>query len=632
MHVQNNKRWGQLLIGGLIACVAITANAAPSLDAPSVSLTGVTFDLPGSGFPANEQVDLSLSADRATQLARTTSDADGNVLFNDVRLDGSAELLAQAAGGAVAKTRIRSISGAWSIVPPVLAIALALLFRSVIPALVAGIWVGATLVLGFGPLSWLNGLLNGFQVYVLNSLANRDHAAIILFSMMIGGMVGIVTRVGGMSAIVNLIVKRAKTAVAGQVSIWLMGLIIFFDDYGNTLVVGNTARPLSDKLGISREKLAYIVDSTAAPVACLAIATTWIGYEVGIIADAIAPIAEITESAYSIFLKTIGYSFYPVLSIFFVFAVAASGRDFGPMAVAEQAARKRRGKPPAGPASSVGDELEAKPGIPQRAVNALAPILVMVIALFAGLYVTGEGNTLSAIMGTADAYQALMWASILSVLTAMVLAVGQRLLTLTEAVDAWFGGVRAMLIAMIILILAWALSEVTGDLHTADYLISVLSGQIAMEWLPAMVFVLSAVTAFSTGSSWGTMGILMPLIIPLTWAIIGLEGDPLNYMPILYSAVACNLAGAVWGDHCSPISDTTVLSSMASGCDHIEHVRTQLPYAMTVGGVSIVLGTVPAAYGLPWWAGMILGVAALMLLLRVLGRPSLVDENSLTTT
>ncbi|MEO0998329.1 MAG: Na+/H+ antiporter NhaC family protein, partial [Pseudomonadota bacterium] len=265
--------------------------------------------------------------------------------------------------------------------------------------------------------------------------------------------------------------------------------------------------------------------------------------------------------------------------------------------------------------------LAPKPDAPPRAVNALLPILTLIVVLFAGLYVTGSGETLTDIVGSANSYQALMWASLLSVLVAAALAIGQRILTVTETVDAWYAGVRAMLIAMIVLVLAWALAAITNELHAADFLIAALGDGFPPFLLPALVFVLSALTAFATGSSWGTMGILLPLIIPLAWAMLGgSAGNMPADLSIFYSAVACNLAGAIWGDHCSPISDTTILSSMASGCDHIEHVRTQLPYALLVGGVAVAGGTIPAALGVPWWLLLPACAAALVALLYLLGR------------
>ena len=399
--------------------------------------------------------------------------------------------------------------------------------------------------------------------------------------------------------------------------------MIFFDDYSNTLVVGNTARPLTDHLKISREKLAYIVDSTAAPVVCLALITTWIGYEVGLIDAALSSIPEIQEPAYSVFLHSIPYSFYPILAIIFVFAVAYTGKDMGPMYEAEVRARKGQVAPinKEDTPAIQGDNLEPKAGVKMRAVNAFVPIIVLIVSLLMGLYVTGEGQNLTEIIGSANSYMAMLWASLLGAMVAAIMTISQKILTTHETVDAWFGGVRAMLFAMIVLILAWALSDISKELHTADYLVSILADSIAPQMVPATVFILSAITAFTTGTSWGTLGILMPLVVPLCWAVMQINGmaSP-EHMHILYSAIACNLAGAVWGDHCSPISDTTVLSSMASGCDHIEHVRTQMPYALLVGTVAITFGTIPGAYGLSPIISIIFGGALLVGVLIYFGK------------
>ena len=519
-----------------------------------------------------------------------------------------------------------------SILPPLLAIAMALAFKRVIPALFLGIWVGAWAVYDFSAIGLLQGVLDAFQVFVLAALANEDHAAIILFSFMIGGMVGIVTRNGGMHGVVNRIAVWATSARRGQLATGVLGLVVFFDDYGNTLVVGNTMRPVTDALRISREKLAYIVDSTAAPVSCLALVTTWIGYEVGLIGTAVEKLDGLNVSAYGVFLESIPYSFYPVLAIFFVFAIVLSRNDFGPMYQAEVRARTTgqllRPDASIDPEATSGEHTSPKEGKPQRALNAVIPVAVLVIGVVVGLFVTGEGDNVRDIIGSADSYKSLMWASLLSVLVAYVLSVGQRILTIAETVEAWYSGLKSMLFAMIILVLAWSLSGITEVLGTAAYLVLILGDAIPVGLLPAIVFLLSAATAFATGSSWGTMGILMPLVIPLTWAVLVVNGmsDPAHFH-ILYSTVSCVLAGAVWGDHCSPISDTTILSSMASGCDHIDHVRTQLPYAMTVGMVAIFVGTIPTGFGFPWWLSMLIGGSILLIGLRFLGRdPDLIPE------
>lgn len=531
---------------------------------------------------------------------------------------------------ALADTDNPAFHGRWlSILPPLLAISFALVFKRVIPALFLGIWLGAWLIHDARLAGIWSGLLDSFEIYVKTALADSDHAAVILFSLMIGGMVGIISRNGGMQGIVNRIVRWADSARHSCMTAATMGLAIFFDDYANTLVVGNAMRPVTDAMRVSREKLAYIVDSTAAPIACIALITTWVGYEVGLIDSALGAVPGLDGQGYFVYLATIPYSFYPILSLAFVFMVAWSGRDFGPMLKAERAARagEIHEGTPSRRHDTDGQEITPVDGKPQRAVNALLPIAVLIVGVIVGLYVTGsravEGPDpgLRDIIGAADAYRSLMWASLLGVLVAGALSLSQRILDLEQVVDAWYRGLRAMLKAIIILILAWSLGQVTDVLGTADFLVSVLGDTLPAWLLPTLVFLIAAGTGFGTGSSWGAMAILIPLTIPLTWAVMqsqGLAGP--EHMHILYSAIASVLAGSVWGDHCSPISDTTILSSLSSGCDHVEHVRTQLPYAMTVGAVSIGAGSIPVALGMPWWAGLLIGLLLLAGVLRVLGR------------
>ena len=515
--------------------------------------------------------------------------------------------------------------GTWvGIIPPLLAILLALAFRQVIPALFAGVWVGAWAVRDFTLTGIGSGLLAAMQHYVVQALSDEDHVAIIVFSLMIAGMVGIISRNGGMLGVVNTVVRWANTPRRAQGVTASLGMAVFFDDYANTLVIGNTMRPVTDRLSISREKLAYIVDSTAAPVACVALVTTWIGYEVGLIDSATEQTPGLAESAYSIFLNSLAYSFYPFLALFFVFMVIASGRDFGAMLAAER--RARGGDVGAIEASDddslIGDEIiPPVPNQPRRAINAVIPVLVLVATVLTGLYVTGHapGRDLREIIGAADSYKSLTWGSLLGVLVAAVLTLQQRLLTLAQTVEAWYAGARAMLLAMIILTLAWALADVTKDLGTAQFLVAALGDNLSPALVPALVFLLAAATAFATGSSWGTMGILMPLVVPLTWALVAGQAEP--QMHVLYASVACVLGGAVWGDHCSPISDTTILSSMASGCDHIEHVRTQIPYAMVVGLVALFCGTLATGYGMAWWLGYLVSGLLLVGVIRFAGEP-----------
>ena len=628
----NMRSWwilGAVWLIGAVLCPSPAYSA--ELDVPRVMLKNIGYDirLDGDSLDHDTHVEAIrlVVDDQVIPLVKT----DDQLIFPNVRASQSPQSLqVMAEDTVIGEAEVQVIPAWFSILPPLTAILVALLIRSVLPALVLGLWLGAWALNGLTVSGFFAGFLDGFDIYLTNAVADRDHVSIMLFTFMIAGMVGIISRNGGMRGIVELIIRGANTPKRGQVSVWTLGLLIFFDDYSNTLVVGNTSRSVTDRLKISREKLAYIVDSTAAPVATVALVTTWIGYQVGLIGDAMTRIPDLDLSPYGVFLNSILYSFYPFLAIFFVMLVITTGRDFGPMLKAERRARET-GQVVPDSSSTLGADDEAalamKEGLPPRAMNAIVPVVAMTLAIMGGLYVTGEGETVSDIVGSANSYQALMWASIISVLVAVVMTLSQRLLSLDEVVDAWVSGARFTFLAMIILVLSWAMAEISSELHTADFLIASLGDRLPMGVLPTMVFVLAAFTAFSTGSSWGAMGILLPLVLPLSWAVLGARdsADP-EHLYILYASVSCVLAGAVWGDHCSPISDTTVMSSLSAGCDHIEHVRTQMPYALLVGVASIVLGTLPVSFGMPWWLGFLLGAGLLVLTLRWLGQ--IVDSPS----
>lgn len=512
----------------------------------------------------------------------------------------------------------------WSVMPPLLAIAVALLFRNVIPALFLGLVFGVWLVAGGGVQEAFLAPVKAFETYVVNALADKDHASVILFSLMIGGMVGITTRNGGMVGVVNIIIRWANNTKRASLATVGMGMSIFFDDYANTLVVGNTMRPVTDKMRISRQKLAYLVDSTAAPIACIALITTWVGFEVGLIDDALKGVGYEGMSAYGVFLQTIPYSFYPILALLLTIYVASTGLDFGPMLQAEKDART----------ASVcsldtdehdEDEIQPIEDKPHRAINAILPIVVLIGSVMAGLYVTGhdpsKDQSIADIVGNSNSYQALLWGSMAAVLVAALLSISQGILTLQQTVNAWYKGLKAMMLAMIILLLAWSLSAVTESLQTSDYLTSLIEDSLSVQWLPVIIFVLAAITAFATGSSWGAMGILIPLVIPIAWALMNAQGlGDVEHHYILYVTIASILAGAVWGDHCSPISDTTILSSMASGCDHIEHVRTQIPYAFFAGGFAVILGIIPASFGFNPWLSLGLSAMGMFVGLKMVGK------------
>ncbi|MHC5003997.1 MAG: Na+/H+ antiporter NhaC family protein [Planctomycetota bacterium] len=634
MRIFSGGAWLVAMLLVLLGASERAAGQDASIEVPAVVLVDVPFEVAVTGA-----ADAGLTIRLGEAAYPVTTDADGRLVATDVVAPaaGAVPLELLRDGVVVADLTTRALPGWVSVLPPALAILVALLTRNVIPALFLGIWFGAFALRGFSLGGAFLGLLDSFQVYVLDALADPDHAAIILFTLMIGGMVGIVSRSGGMQGVVNGIAPLARSPQRGQAATGILGILVFFDDYANVLVVGGTMRQITDRLKISREKLAYIVDSTAAPVSCIAFVTTWIGFEVGLIGDAVGQLDGYDQSAYTIFLSSILYSYYPWLALLLVFVVALSGRDFGPMLAAERRARATgqvlRPGADVDDAAAGGESLQPPDEKPHRAINAVLPVLVLVGTVLVGLYVTGRSDdpavratqTIRDIIGDADSYKALMWASLLGALTAAVLAIGQRVLTLRQTVDAWYSGSRSMLFALVILLLAWGLSGLTDALQTAPYLVSVLGDALLPALIPAITFVLAAAIAFATGTSWGTMGILMPLVIPLAWAVLQREGmtEPAHW-DIIYSTVACTLGGAVWGDHCSPISDTTVLSSLASGSDHIDHVRTQLPYAALVGAVALAAGTVPAGFGVPWWICLGIGAAVLLVAFRFLSRR--VDE------
>ena len=404
-----------------------------------------------------------------------------------------------------------------------------------------------------------------------------------------------------------------------------LGLAVFFDDYANTLVVGSTMRPLSDRFKISREKLAYIVDSTAAPVAAIAFVTTWVGAELGYIQDAIQELG-MNTSAYSVFIHSMKYAFYPILTLLFVFLVIWFQKDFPVM---NRASRLNEGKEDQDPDLSDEEIVEPKDGIKLLWWNALIPIAVLVITILTGLMITGGwGDTtgsffdrIQTTIGNSDSYVALLWGSLLSLIVAVVISLASKTLNLKESMSAMMKGFKTMLSAVLILVLAWTLAACIDELHTATFLIGIVPANLNPMWLPLIVFLLAAVVSFSTGSSWGTMAILFPLVLPLAWILgkeYGLEGEAL--MAIMYNCTSVVLAGSVFGDHCSPISDTTILSSLATGCDHISHVRTQLPYAITVGVISIICGGILFAIGIPWYLNFLVGVGLCVLVVMKLER------------
>jgi len=632
---------------GALALLPLGAAAQEVADAPSVILDGVPFQITMAGSPDSTDPFAVRTATGAL-LASGAVEAGAAATASDLVVGSRAELpLTVTIGGATQELSPTLIPGWYSLLPPLLAIVIALVLREVVTALFVGVWLGALAVAGFNPLVATWRVVDGF---VVPALADTDggHVQIVVFSLLLGGMVGIIAKNGGSMGIVEAVSPFARTARRGRIATWLAGMGVFFDDYANTLLVGNTMRPITDRLRISREKLAYLVDSTAAPLAALVPISTWVGYEISLIADGLRIAAEQNPAAsagllgmspFTVFIETIPYRFYPVLALYFAGLTAFMRRDFGAMAVAERRASTGGGLFRPGArlmTDTTSRAMDPKEGIAHRWWNAGLPVLSVVVVVLVGLWVTGRasagpGASLYDVFGAADPFITLLWGSLAGCLVAIALSTAQRILTLEESIDAWLSGMRAMLLAMVILTLAWSLGSVTEAIGTAPYLTQILEGRVALQLLPVIVFATAAAMSFATGTSWGTMAILLPLVIPLSVSLGGFTdtGPDIQYT-ILLGNVSSVLAGAIFGDHCSPISDTTVLSSMASGCDHVDHVRTQLPYAVIVAVVGMALGDIGTAYGLPVWVALLGGAGVLFAFLRFRGVD--VDEQTNTPT
>ena len=512
---------------------------------------------------------------------------------------------------------------AWSLLPPLVAITLALAVREVMASLIAGVWLGTTM-LSDGNLA--AGYLRLVDTSIRGALTDADHVSIILFSMLLGGMVGVMSRSGGTYGVVQALEGLVTNRRRAQVATWLMGVMIFFDDYSNTLIVGNAMRPVTDRHRISREKLAYLVDSTAAPVACVAIFSSWIGYQVSLVGDALDS-AGSDLNPITVFIQSIPYAFYPLFALTITFAVAVSRRDWGPMLKAER--RALTGEVMASTAQPLADYestgLLPDDETPCRWWNAAVPVVLVVFVTIVGLYVSGaialrgkgvDGASLREVVDASDPFTVLLWASLIGVTAAVALAVVQDVLGMREALLAVVAGFKSMLAAVVVLVLAWSLGGVCVELGTADFLVAVVGPAVPAVLLPAAVFVVAAGVAFATGTSWGTMAILTPLAVPVV------VHSPEGTAAMIAATVAAILGGSVFGDHCSPISDTTIMSSMASSCDHVDHVRTQLPYALFGAALAVGVGYLPSSgLGVAPGLALLAGLVAIALWVRFVGQP-----------
>ena len=527
--------------------------------------------------------------------------------------------------------------GIFTLIPPIVAILLAFITKNVVISLFIGVLSGGFILnlTGFNVFGALTQAFLDFINRALNSLSDPWNAGIVMQVLVIGGVINLVAKMGGAKAIAEALAKKAKTAKSAQLITWFLGICVFFDDYANSLIVGPIMRPVADKMKISRERLAFIIDATAAPIAGLAIISTWIGLEVSLISEGFESIG-VEASGFGVFLQTIPYRFYNILILAFIVITIITLREFGPMRKAEISARKLKDltNEEIAVTSSHMDELEPKEGVKLSIWNAIVPIGALIISAIVAFYYSGYSSIMAGddiaikaivtnsplsfkaileVFAASDASIAILQSAIFSTVVAIVMAVWKKIFTISEAIEVWIDGMKGLIITGVILILAWSLGSVIKELGAAEYLVEALNGAIPAFLLPSLIFILGAIISFSTGSAYGTMSILMPLAIPLAYKI----NPEMSFVIVSTSAV---LTGAIFGDHCSPISDTTILSSMGAGCSHIDHVKTQMWYALFVAAITILFGYIPAGFGLPIYIVLPMSCVALFIGVMIFGK------------
>lgn len=528
--------------------------------------------------------------------------------------------------------------GIATLLPPVLAVVLAFLIKDVTLSLLAGFVAGAAML---AAVSRPSGIIEGvFLTFtdccsrVLDTICDRDNCAVILLCLVIGGMVEVIRRSGGFEALARIMLKKIDTPKKANLVGELLGIIVFFDDYANSLIVGPLMRPVTDKLNVSREKLAYLVDSTAAPVTGIAIISSWVAVEVSVIEQGFAA-AGISASGYNTFVQSIPYCFYCIFCLVFIFESSLMGREYGPMLAAER--RARGGRPYRGGAAGGDAETEGNTAYDrqwQRIVTAIVPIVLLCTIALLSFYICGRKaavqsgilppdagfnlKTIAAAFGAADTIYLVMESAVAGSAAAIILGCAFHLFQLKESVQYWLQGAATMLITAVILVLAWSLAGTVEELGTIYYVVSLISLNVPWWLIPSLIFMSCCVISFAAGS-YGCMFIAMPMAIPIANAVIGRLSVP-NETSYMLVCVASVITGGIFGDHCSPITDCTILSSLGAGCDNMDHVKTQMPYALTIAVVSVLCGTIPVALGLSVWMSLPFGFAILACVMRLAGK------------
>ena len=485
-------------------------------------------------------------------------------------------------------------TGWLSLLPPIIAIALALITKEVYSSLFIGIFSGMLIYSFSGGGTILSAVATTFDMMYAKI---ADNAYMIIFLGLLWAVVMLVSKSGGSQAYGRWAGKRLNGRRSASFATSLLGVLIFIDDGFNCLTVGTVMRPITDRLHISREKLAYIIDATAAPICIIAPVSSW----------AVAVASEVSETGgFNVFLSTIPYNFYALLTIVMVFVICLTGKDFGPMKKAEERAMREAA------AEKAGQKQEESKG---RVIDLVLPILVLIICAILGMaYVGGffQGVSFSEAIGY-NPTAGLTLGAFAGLLTALVLYLPRKLMTAKEFMSSIVSGIGSIVPPMLILILSWSLGGVCRQLIGTGVFISgfVSASNVPLGFLPFLIFVIAAIMSFSMGTSWGTFGMLIPIITMIC--------DAPGAGALLIPALGATLAGSVYGDHCSPISDTTILSSTGAECEHIRHVETQLPYATLVAVVCAV-GYLIAGFALSPWIALIVSVVLLIGAILVLNR------------
>ena len=457
----------------------------------------------------------------------------------------------------------------WALVPPIIAIALALITKEVYSSLFIGILFGGLLATNFNFTKTMDTVINNGFISAIS-----DTAGIFMFLVILGALVALVNRAGGSRAFGNWAAKHIHSRVGSMLATFLLGVLIFIDDYFNCLTVGSVMRPVTDKQNISRAKLAYLIDATAAPVCMIAPISSW--------AAAVSSYAEEGQGL-SLFIRAIPYNFYSILTFVFIIAITLMKFDYGPMRLHEQNAMEKGDLFTSG--ESAIDEEEEAGSSKGRVFDLVLPILLLIVVCVIALVYVGNGNTFKGMniveaFSNTDATVGLPWGALIVLVVTVVYMIARRVMTFKEAMECIPKGFKAMVPAILILTLATSLKNLTGVLGAKVFVADLMNNAAAglFNFLPAIIFLVACGLSFATGTSWGTFGILIPIVTAIF---------PADSKLMIIGMSAC-LAGAVCGDHCSPISDTTIMSSAGAQCNHINHVSTQLPYAITVAAVSLV--------------------------------------------